>query len=36
VQELIETDPNVNAMHLEAIDKAMAVLTELRRLQAGS
>jgi hypothetical protein len=36
VQELIETDPAVNAVHLEAIDKAMAVLTELRQLQAGS
>lgn len=32
-QELIETDPNVSRLHLETLDRAIAVLTALREMQ---
>lgn len=35
-QELLETDPNVNAMHIEALTASIAVLTEVLRLQKGT
>ena len=35
-QELLETDPNVNAMHVEALTVSIAVLTEVLRMQKGT
>lgn len=35
-QELLETDPNVNAMHIEALTASIAVLTEVLRMQKGT
>lgn len=32
-QELIETDPNVGPLHIETLDKAIAVLTAVREMQ---
>ena len=32
-QELIETDPNVGQLHIETLDKAIAVLTAVREMQ---
>lgn len=35
-QELLETDPAVHEMHIEALTKSIAVLTEVLRLQRGT
>lgn len=35
-QELLETDPNVHEMHVEALSRSVAVLTEVLRMQKGT